>query len=51
MYMSFSVAVTNDDPIIKQIFFDAGEQLGKHVMALVPRVDQVLLENVIIIIY
>ena len=32
-----------NDPLIQQVFFDAGEQLGKHIMALVPKVDKVLL--------
>lgn len=29
------------DPLCRQLFFDAGEQLGRHVMAILPKVDPV----------
>lgn len=36
------VAATSNDPLVKQLFYDVGEQLGRHVMALVPKIDQVV---------
>ena len=35
------VASSTGDKLCHQLFFDAGYQLGKHVMALIPQVDPV----------
>ena len=36
-----SVANATGDKLCSQLFFDAGYQLGRHVMALIPQVDPV----------
>lgn len=40
-----AVAMETNDPLIQQVFFDAGVQLGKHIMALVPKVDKSLINE------
>ena len=40
-YAIFVVAQDTQDPLCKQVFYDAGEQLGNHVMALLPKVHNV----------
>ncbi|XP_011410197.1 PREDICTED: N-acetyl-D-glucosamine kinase-like [Amphimedon queenslandica] len=39
------VAKETKDPIVTQLFYDAGFELGRHVMALVPKVDSVLIKE------
>ena len=48
IYYVLSIVVEDtSDPLCRQLFFDAGEQLGRHVMAVLPKVDPV--SNIIIL--
>ena len=48
IYYVLSIVVEDtSDPLCCQLFFDAGQQLGRHVMAVLPKIDPV--SNIIIL--
>ena len=41
LHCFFIVVSVTDDPLVKQLFYDAGLQLGKLIIALIPKIDEV----------
>ena len=46
-YYVHVVAISTSDPLCCELFHDAGQVLGRHVMALLPKISQVTKKSVI----